>query len=106
MRENPKVYAATEILYSPIACISSELGGDIGRVDVEVTVDFRELRRELEFFGNFEKNSETGEWQVISENTFFSIQDLKISEDTGGLIVGKRKMPVNIEFYKYDVFSI
>ena len=96
----------TEILYSPIACISSELGGDIGRVDVEVTADFRELRRELEFFGDFEKNSETGEWQVISENKFFDFPDLKFSEDTGGLIVGSDKMPVNIEFYKYDVFSI
>lgn len=106
VREDPKVYASTEILCPPIACISSELGGDIGRVDVEVTADFRELRRELEFFGNFEKNPKTGEWQVISENRFFGFSDLKFSEDTGGLIVGSDKMPVNIEFYKYDVFSI
>lgn len=109
VREDPKVYAATEILCPPIACISSELGGDIGRVDVEVTADFRELRTELEFFGNFEKNSETGEWQVISQNKFFSFPHLKFSEDIGRLIVEvdkSDKMPINIEFYKYDVFSI
>ena len=110
VREDPRVYAATEIFNDPIACISAELGGDIGRVDVEITPELRDLRDELKFFSNFKKTNDT--WEIDDDH--FSFIDIDLESDGTELYVLRRgygrdpnmKLPVSLEIYNYECFSI
>lgn len=109
-RENKKVYINTELESPIIGCFSADLGGDIGRVDVEVTED--NIRDELGFFTKFEKTS-SGEWALKDSSKFdFFTPWAKLGVEDGKLILlGPHKdkspgMELNFELYDYGLFSI
>jgi hypothetical protein len=111
-REDKKVYINTELEPPIIGCFSADLGGDIGRVDVEVTEN--NIGDELGFFAKFEKTS-SGKW-VLKSSSDFSLFTTwtKLEVENGKLVLlhhGSYKdkspwMELNFELYDYGLFSI
>lgn len=111
-RAEPEVYINTETLPKNIGCLSIDFGGEIGRVDIEITetLDEETLSKQFRFLNNFKYNADTGLWEIT--NAFqrfisFGPED-PIIFDLGTLRYNNQSGQVDMKFelYKYDLLSI
>jgi hypothetical protein len=98
-----KFYLDTELPPTLIGCFSANFGGDIGRVDVEITENLEDLNKELSFFTSYFSKNDDGKWDVTAGFVSFlwcptlNVKNRKLYIDD---------IQLNFELYKYDVFSI
>ncbi len=111
-RKAPIVYANTETIPKMIGCISVNFGGEIGRVDVEVSEDLSEdtFQEQLSFLDNFSYNADTGSWYIKSDiyHVYFFNKPYKIifEFNTIRFNCSSGQVDAKFELYDYGMFSI